>query len=153
MTTTSALKTLHDSLTSQGVELEIPKQKKLFGIAISSHIPPSAETLENELEGYYFKALGYSFEYDYKQAIRSDAQKKKDAEKERKAERERAAHLLRHQQKEHEYKAQAAAELEAYRSCEVDYGYRADCKYDALSSQVSLLSSLIISEVLTGIAP
>ena len=148
LTTTSALKTLHDSLTSQGVELEIPKQKKLFGIAISSHIPPSAETLENELEGYYFKALGYSFEYDYKQAIRSDAQKKKDAEKERKAERERAAHLLRHQQKEHEYKAQAAAELEAYRSCEVDYGYRADCKYDALSSQVSLLSSLIISEVL-----
>ena len=148
--TVTDLTLLHKSLVSKGIELDIPRQKKIFGIAISSRVPPSAETLEGDLDFYLFKPLGSDFEYKYKQAIRSEAQKKKDADEMLQRDREMKARWSAAEQESIEARENEKARQEASREFEKGYGYRSDCEYDALSAQVSLLSSLIVSEARKG---
>jgi hypothetical protein len=147
--TASELKILHQSLTSKGVELEIPREKKILGITITA-TPPSAETLDVDLKIYYFEPLGYDFESAYNRAIRSEAQKKKDDEADRKAKREQAANSLRYQQERLEAIAKETAIIEALDQLRRDCGYRPDFKYDALGVQVKNLSSLMLSDVRKG---
>lgn len=147
--TASELKVLHQSLTSKGIELEIPREKKILGFTITA-TPPSAETLDVDLKIYYFEPLGYDFESAYNRAIRSDAQKKKDAEKDHQRQRELAAQEQIRQQ-QHELEAtELAARLKDLEQLNRDCGYRPDFMYDALSQQVRNISSLIISEINRG---
>ena len=150
LTTATELTLLHKSLLKKEVELEIPRQKKIFGIAISSSVPPSAETLEADLDFYFFKPLSYDFEYKYKQAIRSDVQKKKDADEMLQRDLEMKARWSAAEQESIEARKNEKARQDASRDFEKGYGYRTDCEYDALSAQVSRLSSLIVSEARKG---
>lgn len=150
LTTVTKLTLLHKSLVKKEVELEIPRQKKIFGIIAVSSIPPSAETLEADLDVYFFKPLGENFKDKYKQAIRDDAQKKKDAEKERQRQRELAAQEQKRQQQHELEAAELAARLKDLEQLNHDCGYRPDFMYDALSPQLRSISSLITSEINQG---
>lgn len=143
---------LHRSLTEKKIELDIPRQKKFLGFKISSYIPPSAETLEADLQEYFFQPLGYNFYENFKEGIRSEEQKRKDAELQR----------IHEQQLEQKRKADAEAQhkenmairerqeqhiAEKVRICK-QYSYANDFEYAYVDQTVCLKTSLIISQII-----
>lgn len=80
LNTASELNILHRTLVENGVELEIPRQKKIFGIALTG-TPPSAETVISDMQEYFFTPLGSDFKYHFNESIKTDEQKKIDTQK------------------------------------------------------------------------
>lgn len=147
--TVSALKVLHRSLTSKGIELEIPREKKVFGITLRA-TPPSAETLDVDLKNYYFRPLGDDFEYAYKQATKTDAQKRREAQEQERYRQQDAQRRERERLAEQQAAAKDAVIDKAIETLKRDCGYGPDSDYNALHPQIPTLSGLIVSELAQG---
>lgn len=147
--TVSALKVLHRSLTSKGIELEIPREKKVFGITLRA-TPPSAETLDVDLKNYYFRPLGDDFEYAYKQATKTDAQKRREAQEQERYRQQDAQRRERERLAEQQAAAKDAVIDKAIETLKRDCGYGPDSDYSALHPQIPTLSGLIVSELVKG---
>ena len=147
--TVSALKVLHRSLTSKGIELEIPREKKVFGITLRA-TPPSAETLDVDLKNYYFRPLGDDFEYAYKQATKTDAQKRREAQEQERYRQQEAQRRERERVAEQQAAAEDAVIDTAIETLKRDCGYGPDSDYSALHPQIPTLSGLIVSELVKG---
>lgn len=147
--TVSALKVLHRSLTSKGIELEIPREKKVFGITLRA-TPPSAETLDVDLKNYYFRPLGDDFEYAYKQATKTDAQKRREAQEQERYRQQDAQRRERERLAEQQAAAKDAVIDKAIETLKRDCGYGPDSDYSALHPQIPTLSGLIVSELAKG---
>ncbi len=147
--TVSALKVLHRSLTSKGIELEIPREKKVFGITLRA-TPPSAETLDVDLKNYYFRSLGDDFEYAYKRATKTDAQKRREAQEQERYRQQDAQRRERERLAEQQAAAEDAVIDKAIETLKRDCGYGPDSDYSALHPQIPTLSGLIVSELAQG---
>ena len=147
--TVSALKVLHRSLTSKGIELEIPREKKVFGITLRA-TPPSAETLDVDLKNYYFRPLGDDFEYAYKQATKTDAQKRREAQEQERYRQQDAQRRERERLAEQQAAAKDAVIDKAIETLKRDCGYGPDSDYNALHPQIPNISGLIVSELVKG---
>lgn len=147
--TVSALKVLHRSLTSKGIELEIPREKKVFGITLRA-TPPSAETLDVDLKNYYFRPLGDDFAYAYKQATKTDAQKRREAQEQERCRQQDAQRRERERVAEQQAAAKEAEIDTAIETLKSDCGYGPDSDYNALHPQIPTLSGLIVSELAQG---
>lgn len=139
---------LHRSLTEKKIELDIPRQKKLFGFKISSYIPPSAETLEADLNAYFLESLGYDFESKYREGIKSEEQKRKDAERIRQLEQNREANRQAELALELERKERQALHRVEKLKIVKKYGYAKDFEYDYIHPDVCLKTSSIVSKVI-----
>jgi hypothetical protein len=143
------LKTLHRKLLDQNIELEIPREKKVFGITLRA-TPPSAETLDEDLKEYYFRPLGDDFEYAYKQATKTDAQKRRDAQEQERYRQQEAQRRERELLAEQQAAAEDAVIDKAIETLRRDCGYGPDSDYNALHPQIPNISGLIVSELVKG---
>lgn len=139
---------VYRSLSQKKIELNIPRQKKIFGFAISSDIPPSAETLQADLKVYFFKELGNKFEYDFHQATMSAEQKRKDAELQRQRELQREAAALAQHKENQERKEDLDRHIAEKVRISKKYAYANDFEYDYVDPTVCLKTSVIISQII-----
>lgn len=147
LNTASELNILHRTLTENGIELEIPREKKIFGIAITN-TPPSAETVIGDMQAYFFKPLGLDFEYAFKESIKTDEQKKKDAKKALEVKKAQDDWYLKQAtEAEERQKAleQHQVQCEKVRS---ECGYAHNFEYSNVDPHINILTSLIISSSL-----
>lgn len=143
------LKTLHRKLLNQNIELQIPRKKTIFGIDITG-TPPSAETLDEDLKEYYFRPLGDDFEYAYKRATKTDAQKRREAQEQERYRQQDAQRRERERLAEQQAAAEDAVIDKAIETLRRDCGYGPDSDYNALHPQIPTLSGLIVSELAQG---
>ena len=147
LNTASELNILHRTLTENGIELEIPRQKKIFGIALTG-TPPSAETIIGNMEEYFFKPLGHDFEYAFKESIKTDKQKKIDTQKALEAKKAQHDYDLKQAQEAKERQKaleQHQVQVEQVRS---ECGYARNFEYSNVDPHINTLTSLIISSSL-----
>ena len=147
LNTASELNILHRTLTENGIELEIPREKKIFGIAITN-TPPSAETVIANMEEYFFKPLGHDFEYAFKESIKTDKQKKIDTQKALEAKKAQHDYDLKQAQEAKERQKaleQHQVQVEQVRS---ECGYARNFEYSNVDPHINTLTSLIISSSL-----
>ena len=143
------LKTLHRKLLDQNIELQIPRKKTIFGIDITG-TPPSAETLDEDLKNLFFRPLGDDFEYAYKQATKTDAQKRREAQEQERYRQQEAQRRERELLAEQQAAAEDAVIDKAIETLRRDCGYGPDSDYNALHPQIPTLSGLIVSELVKG---
>ena len=147
LNTASELNILHRSLVENGIELEIPREKKIFGIAITN-TPPSAETIIGNMEEYFFKPLGHDFEYAFKESIKTDKQKKIDTQKALEAKKAQHDYDLKQAQEAKERQKaleQHQVQVEQVRS---ECGYARNFEYSNVDPHINTLTPLIISSSL-----
>lgn len=147
LNTASELNILHRSLVENGIELEIPREKKIFGIAITN-TPPSAETIIGNMEEYFFKPLGHDFEYAFKESIKTDKQKKIDTQKALEAKKAQHDYDLKQAQEAKERQKaleQHQVQVEQVRS---ECGYARNFEYSNVDPHINILTSLIVSNVI-----
>lgn len=147
LNTASELNILHRTLTENCIELEIPREKKIFGIAITN-TPPSAETVIGDMQAYFFKHLGYDFQYDFEKRIRTDEQKKLDAQKE--MEVKKAQQDLNIKQAAEADERKKALDLHKIECEKVrsECGYARNFEYSNVEQYINTLTSLIVSNSL-----
>ena len=143
------LKTLHRKLLDQNIELQIPRKKTIFGIDITG-TPPSAETLDEDLKNLFFRPLGDDFEYAYKQATKTDAQKRREAQEQERYRQQEAQRRERERVAEQQAAAEDAVIDTAIETLKRDCGYGPDSDYNALHPQIPNISGLIVSELVKG---
>ncbi len=143
------LKTLHRKLLDQNIELQIPRKKTIFGIDITG-TPPSAETLDEDLKNLYFRPLGDDFEYAYRQATKTDAQKRREAQEQERCRQQDAQRRERERVAEKQAAAKEAEIDTAIETLKRDCGYGPDSDYNALHPQIPNISGLIVSELVKG---
>ena len=147
LNTASELNILHRSLVENGIELEIPREKKIFGIAITN-TPPSAETIIGNMEEYFFKPLGHDCEYAFKESIKTDKQKKIDTQKALEAKKAQHDYDLKQAQEAKERQKaleQHQVQVEQVRS---ECGYARNFEYSNVDPHINTLTPLIISSSL-----
>ena len=79
--TAAELVVLHRHLNDQGVELEIPRANKVLSWIGWPSTNPSAETVIDDMQKYFYPSLPNSFRHGFEQSIRTEEQKKKDTQK------------------------------------------------------------------------
>ena len=147
LNTASELNILHRTLVENGVELEIPRQKKIFGIALTG-TPPSAETVISDMQEYFFTPLGSDFKYHFNESIKTDEQKKIDTQKALEAKKAQHDYDLKQaQEADNRQKAleQHQVQVEQVRS---DCGYARNFEYSNVDPNINTLTSLIVSNVI-----
>ena len=147
LNTASELNILHRTLVENGIELEIPRQKKIFGIALTG-TPPSAETVISDMQEYFFTPLGSDFKYHFNESIKTDEQKKIDTQKALEAKKAQHDYDLKQaQEADNRQKAleQHQVQVEQVRS---DCGYARNFEYSNVDPQINTLTSIIISSSL-----
>ena len=147
LNTASELNILHRTLTENGIELEIPRQKKIFGIALTG-TPPSAETVISDMQEYFFTPLGSDFKYHFNESIKTDEQKKIDTQKALEAKKAQHDYDLKQaQEADNRQKAleQHQVQVEQVRS---DCGYARNFEYSNVDPNINTLTSLIVSNVI-----
>ena len=147
LNTASELNILHRTLVENGIELEIPRQKKIFGIALTG-TPPSAETVISDMQEYFFTPLGSDFKYHFNESIKTDEQKKIDTQKALEAKKAQHDYDLKQaQEADNRQKAleQHQVQVEQVRS---DCGYARNFEYSNVDPNINTLTSLIVSNVI-----
>ena len=147
LNTASELNILHRTLTENGIELEIPRQKKIFGIALTG-TPPSAETVISDMQEYFFTPLGSDFKYHFNESIKTDEQKKIDTQKALEAKKAQHDYDLKQaQEADNRQKAleQHQVQVEQVRS---ECGYARNFEYSNVDPHINILTSLIVSNVI-----
>lgn len=77
------LEKAHEFLLDHSIELPIPRQKNIFGIAFGD-IPISAETLAADLDHHWLPVLDLKFKYDIEEARKTDLQKETERKEQEK---------------------------------------------------------------------
>ena len=147
LNTASELNILHRTLVENGIELEIPRQKKIFGIALTG-TPPSAETVISDMQEYFFTPLGSDFKYHFNESIKTDEQKKIDTQKALEAKKAQHDYDLKQaQEADNRQKAleQHQVQVEQVRS---ECGYARNFEYSNVDPHINILTSLIVSNVI-----
>ena len=147
LNTASELNILHRTLVENGIELEIPRQKKIFGIALTG-TPPSAETVISDMQEYFFTPLGSDFKYHFNESIKTDEQKKIDTQKALEAKKAQHDYDLKQaQEADNRQKAleQHQVQVEQVRS---ECGYARNFEYSNVDPNINTLTSLIVSNVI-----
>ena len=147
LNTASELNILHRSLVENGIELEIPREKKIFGIAITN-TPPSAETIIGNMEEYFFKPLGHDFEYAFKESIKTDEQKKKDAKKAIDVKKAQDDWNLKQATEAEERQKALDLHLVQVETARSECGYARNFEYSNVDPNINTLTSLIVSNVI-----
>ena len=147
LNTASELNILHRTLVENGIELEISRQKKIFGIALTG-TPPSAETVISDMQEYFFTPLGSDFKYHFNESIKTDEQKKIDTQKALEAKKAQHDYDLKQaQEADNRQKAleQHQVQVEQVRS---ECGYARNFEYSNVDPHINILTSLIVSNVI-----
>ena len=147
LNTASELNILHRTLVENGIELEIPRQKKIFGIALTG-TPPSAETVISDMQEYFFTPLGSDFKYHFNESIKTDEQKKIDTQKALEAKKAQHDYDLKQAQEAKERQKaleQHQVQVEQVRS---ECGYARNFEYSNVDPHINTLTPLIISSSL-----
>lgn len=147
LNTASELNILHRTLTENGIELEIPREKKIFGIAITN-TPPSAETVIGDMQAYFFKPLGYDFEYHFKESIKTNEQKKNDAKQAEERKKAQDDWYLKQATKAEERQKALDLHLVQVETARSECGYARNFEYSNVDPHINTLTSLIVSNVI-----
>ena len=147
LNTASELNILHRTLTENGIELEIPRQKKIFGIALTG-TPPSAETVISDMQEYFFTPLGSDFKYHFNESIKTDEQKKKDAKKAIDVKKAQDDWNLKQATEAEERQKALDLHLVQVETARSECGYARNFEYSNVDRNINTLTSLIISSSL-----
>ena len=147
LNTASELNILHRTLVENGVELEIPRQKKIFGIALTG-TPPSAETVISDMQEYFFTPLGSDFKYHFNESIKTDEQKKKDAKKAIDVKKAQDDWNLKQATEAEERQKALDLHLVQVETARSECGYARNFEYSNVDPHINILTSLIVSNVI-----
>ena len=147
LNTASELNILHRTLVENGVELEIPRQKKIFGIALTG-TPPSAETVISDMQEYFFTPLGSDFKYHFNESIKTDEQKKKDAKKAIDVKKAQDDWNLKQATEAEERQKALDLHLVQVETARSECGYARNFEYSNVDPNINTLTSLIVSNVI-----
>ena len=147
LNTASELNILHRTLVENGIELEIPRQKKIFGIALTG-TPPSAETVISDMQEYFFAPLGSDFKYHFNESIKTDEQKKKDAKKAIDVKKAQDDWNLKQATEAEERQKALDLHLVQVETARSECGYARNFEYSNVDPHINTLTSLIISSSL-----
>ena len=147
LNTASELNILHRTLVENGIELEIPRQKKIFGIALTG-TPPSAETVISDMQEYFFTPLGSDFKYHFNESIKTDEQKKKDAKKAIDVKKAQDDWNLKQATEAEERQKALDLHLVQVETARSECGYARNFEYSNVDPNINTLTSLIVSNVI-----
>ena len=147
LNTASELNILHRTLTENGIELEIPREKKIFGIALTG-TPPSAETVISDMQEYFFTPLGSDFKYHFNESIKTDEQKKKDAKKAIDVKKAQDDWNLKQATEAEERQKALDLHLVQVETARSECGYARNFEYSNVDPNINTLTSLIVSNVI-----
>ena len=147
LNTASELNILHRTLTENGIELEIPREKKIFGIALTG-TPPSAETVISDMQEYFFTPLGSDFKYHFNESIKTDEQKKKDAKKAIDVKKAQDDWNLKQATEAEERQKALDLHLVQVETARSECGYARNFEYSNVDPHINILTSLIVSNVI-----
>jgi hypothetical protein len=147
LNTASELNILHRTLVENGIELEIPREKKIFGIALTG-TPPSAETVISDMQEYFFTPLGSDFKYHFNESIKTDEQKKKDAKKAIDVKKAQDDWNLKQATEAEERQKALDLHLVQVETARSECGYARNFEYSNVDPNINTLTSLIVSNVI-----
>ena len=147
LNTASELNILHRTLVENGIELEISRQKKIFGIALTG-TPPSAETVISDMQEYFFTPLGSDFKYHFNESIKTDEQKKKDAKKAIDVKKAQDDWNLKQATEAEERQKALDLHLVQVETARSECGYARNFEYSNVDPNINTLTSLIVSNVI-----